>query len=219
MLEDIGTKDTSSKASRQFNETLSQLKADYKDNSIPFDMSIISKLMRTQRRAGVIIMDYMLSAKRNESNDIIGLQVRLLKNEHGVRDARPLNNFNVNTLAFREFGVGYDHDLNLPGLAEGMDYTPPLIDIREEHLNSLGINNHMVEMPTVKLSNESLQNAELVTTPLTHVEIEYDEVTEEEKEPEVPLVPTTESFDELKERFIPTRDIVKVIPSTRGRFY
>jgi hypothetical protein len=77
----------------------------------------------------------------------------------------------------------------------------------------------MVEMPTVKLSNESLQNAELVTTPLTHVEIEYDEVTEEEKEPEVPLVPTTESFDELKERFIPTRDIVKVIPSTRGRFY
>jgi hypothetical protein len=60
MLEDIGTKDTSSKASRQFNETLSQLKADYKDNGIPFDMSIISKLMRTQRRAGVIIMDYML---------------------------------------------------------------------------------------------------------------------------------------------------------------
>jgi hypothetical protein len=80
----------------------------------------------------------------------------------------------LNTLVFREFSP-YGHDKDLAQLADGVKYEPPLIDIRDEHLNSLGINNHMVEMPIVKISNESMSNAELVTEALSHVEIEYDD--------------------------------------------
>lgn len=199
---------------RNFIETTKQLIKEWRDQELNFDMAFIRRLKRDSRFAGLLILDNMLSISDS------GVNVKLLPEEGSDhRDTRSLD-FDVDQIAWREFGVGYDHaELQL---GDGKTFKPSIIDLKKHDLMSIGMVNHFLEMPIVKFNEEDLESAKLLSieeAALTNESVDYTNLSilPEEKEE---LSPTTESLSELAKRFEKPRDLQKTVPSTKkGVFY
>ena len=199
---------------RRFIDTTNQLIKEWNDQELKFDMAFIRRLKRESRFAGLLLLDNMLSISDS------GVNVKLLPEKGSKhRDTRPLD-FDIDQIAWREFGVGYGHAALQ--LRDGKTFKTPLIDLKKYDLMSIGMVNHFLEMPIVKFNEDDLENAKLLSVEeamLTNESVDYTNLSilPEVKEE---ITPTTESLSELAKRFEKPRDLQKTIPSTKkGVFY